>query len=136
MYLLDTNTASYLCKKNHPLHEKVRARTILYPAPEVCITAITEAELRFGLEWKPVAKAVRATVLAFLATVRILPFDSNAAAAYATLRTKLNAKGINLGAFDLLIAAQAYALNATLVSHDEGFARIKANLHVEDWTQA
>ena len=44
-YLLDTNIADYVIKGNVP---NVRERLVKIPMPEVGISAITEAELRFG----------------------------------------------------------------------------------------
>ena len=45
-YMLDTNIASYLIKGNAP-HLENHIRTI--PVEQVCISVITQAELRYGL---------------------------------------------------------------------------------------
>jgi predicted nucleic acid-binding protein len=40
-----------------------------------------------------------------------------------------------MGSLDMMIAAQAVAIAATLLTHDRVFPRIK-QLHLEDWTRS
>jgi len=51
---------------------------------------------------------------------------------YASLRSTLEAAGTPIGANDLLIAAHALALQATLVSADADFLRVPG-LQLENW---
>ena len=123
-YLLDTNTVSYIAKGKSPA---ARARLEALGEEEiVCISSITEAELRYGLAKRPAAHALRAAVEALLFKLRILPWGSKEADAYGGLRAKLEAAGITLSEFDMLIAAHALAVGAVLVTNDKVF------LHVED----
>ena len=65
--------------------------------------------------------------------IRILPFDDAAAEAYGSIRTDLERRGELIGANDLLIAAHALSLGATLVSNNLGEFRRVAGLLVENW---
>jgi tRNA(fMet)-specific endonuclease VapC len=129
-YLLDTNTASYVIKGNIP---SVRVRLLRVPMAEVAISVVTEAELRFGAARRPEAKQLGVAVLEFLLRVESLPWDSEAAAQYATLRADLESAGEPMGNLDMMIAAQALARGLVLVTHDRVFRRVK-RLRIEDWT--
>ncbi len=130
-YLLDTNMASYVIKGNVPV---VRDRLLKVLMSEVGISVVTEAELRFGVARKSAATRLQLAVEEFLLRVEILPWDSQAAEHYATLRTALEDAGAPMGNMDMMIAAQALAAGAVLVTHDRVFHRVK-QLKVEDWTK-
>jgi len=131
-YLLDTNIASYVIKGNVP-HVRDNLRKV--PMPEVGISAVTEAELRFGVARKPGMARLQIAVEEFLIRVEILPWDSEAARHYATLRSFLEDAGSPMGNLDMMIAAQAIAVRAVLITHDRVFQRLK-HLELEDWTKA
>jgi tRNA(fMet)-specific endonuclease VapC len=128
-YLLDTNTASYIIKGNFP---KVRQRLLTVPMSEVGISAVTEAELRYGLERRPEATRLWPAVEEFLVRVEVLAWDSRAAAQYALVRASLERSGTPMGNLDMMIAAQALAAGVVLVTHDQVFRRVKG-LKTEDW---
>ena len=130
-YLLDTNVASYVIKGNFP---RVRARLLRVPMAEVGISVVTEAELRFGVERKPEAVRLKIAVEEFLLRVEVLAWDSEAAKQYALLRASLEHEGKPMGNLDIMIAAQALAEEAVLVTHDRVFRRVKG-LRSVDWTQ-
>jgi tRNA(fMet)-specific endonuclease VapC len=130
-YLLDTNMASYVIKGNIP---RVRERLLKVPMSEVGVSVITEAELRFGVARKPGASRLEAAVEEFLLRVEILPWESAAAKSYAALRSVLERSGDPMGNLDMMIAAQALAAQAVLVTHDRVFHRVK-QLRLEDWTK-
>ena len=123
--------ASYVIKGNFP---RVRERLVRVPMADVGISVITEAELRFGVARKPEAARLAIAVEEFLLRVQILPWDSAAAKSYATLRSSLERLGEPVGNLDLMIAAQAVAAPAILVTHDHVFRRVK-HLKIEDWTK-
>jgi tRNA(fMet)-specific endonuclease VapC len=125
-YLLDTNTLSYIAKGNS-LAARVHLQG-LSGGDVACISSITEAEVRYGLAKRPQAHALRAAVEGLLFKLRILPWGSEEATAYGNLRAKLEAAGTVLSELDLLIAAQAIAAGAVLVTNDKALARIK-DLH-------
>jgi tRNA(fMet)-specific endonuclease VapC len=130
-YLLDTNMASYVIKGNVPA---VRDRLVKVPMSEIGISVVTEAELRFGVARKPAATRLKRAVEEFLIRVEILPWDSEAAQHYAMLRGALEDAGAPMGNMDMMIAAQALAAGAVLITHDRVFHRVK-QLRVEDWTR-
>ena len=130
-YLLDTNTVSYVIKGNFP---RVRERLLKVPMAEVGISVITEAELLFGLARRPGASNLKIAVEEFLLRVEILPWDSETARHYAAVHAALEDGGEPVGNLDLMIAAQALAAEAVLVTHDRVFRRVKG-LKIEDWTK-
>jgi tRNA(fMet)-specific endonuclease VapC len=130
-YLLDTNTASYVIKGNFP---RVREHLLKVPMAEVGISAVTEAELRFGVARKPEAVRLKTAVEEFLLRVEALPWDSEAAQQYAQVRANLERIGEPMGNLDMMIAAHALAAHVVLVTHDHVFRRIK-RLKIEDWTK-
>jgi tRNA(fMet)-specific endonuclease VapC len=130
-YLLDTNTASYVIKGNFP---RVRERLLKVTMAEVGVSAITEAELRFGVARKPEAVKLKTAVGEFLLRVDVLPWDSEAAEQYAEVRAFLERTGKPMGNLDIMIAAHALAAQFVLVTHDHVFHRIK-RLKIEDWTK-
>ncbi len=130
-YLLDTNTASYIIKGNFP---RVRERLLKVPMAEVGISVVTEAELRFGVARLPEATKLKTVVEEFLLRVEVLPWNSEAAQYYARIRATLEKEGEPMGNLDMMIAAQAMAAEAVLVTHDRVFRRVKG-LKVEDWSK-
>lgn len=62
-------------------------------------------------------------------------WDSAAAAAYGTLRARLEARGTPLGNLDTLIAAHALATDSLLITNDTALRRTP-ELRTEDWTAA
>ena len=131
-YLLDTNTASYIIKGTFP---RVRERLLKVPMAEVGISVVTEAELRFGVARLPEATQLKTVVEEFLLRVEVLPWTSEAAQHYARVRAALEREGEPMGNLNMMIAAQALAAEAVLVTHDRVFRRVKG-LKVEDWSKA
>jgi len=132
LYLLDTNTVSYHVAGNPP---QVRSKFESAPAGSTAVSAITEAELRYGVARNPAALRRRASVEFFLSSALVLPWDSVAARIYGQLRADQERKGRPLSVEDLMIAAHALALGLTLVTHDQVFAFVDG-LRTEDWTIA
>jgi tRNA(fMet)-specific endonuclease VapC len=123
-YLRDTNTVSYIAKGNSRA-----ARARLEAAGDgdiVSISAMTEAELRYGLAKRPQAHSLHAAIEALLFKLRILPWGREEAAACGAIRAKLRLAGKALDGMDMLIAAHAMAVGAVLVTNDQAFQ------HVED----
>jgi tRNA(fMet)-specific endonuclease VapC len=131
IYLLDTNTVAYIVSGRS---SAVRLRLAeVAKSATISISTITEAEIRYGIAKKPQATRLRTAVEEFLGKVTILPWDSDSAATYGLLRATLSARGKTLSALDLLIAAQAVAIQATLVTSDLAFAHIGLPVPVIDW---
>jgi len=124
--MLDTNMVSYVVKGRSPA---ARARLLALKDDEVAaISAITEAEIRYGLAKRPEATALKALMEGFLASIQVLPWDRDEADAYGRVRAKLEKNGISLGSMDMMIAAHASASGAVLVTNDKVFSQVE-DLH-------
>lgn len=130
-YLLDTNTVAFHIRESSPaLARRLRA----IPASDAALSVITEMEIRFGLAKNPALK-IRSAVEGFLEGMNILPLTSEATRHYARIRADLEARGTPIGPLDLLIAAHALALKATLITTDLTEFRRVPGLVCEDWTR-
>ena len=127
-YMLDTNIVSYLLKGDARVSEKI----ISVSMSALTISAITEGELLFGLAKRPDAKLLKKIVHEFLIRVDVLPWDSNAAEFYGSLRANLQKKGRILGNLDMLIAAHALSSDMVLITNDQAFRQVEG-LKIEDW---
>lgn len=128
-FMLDTNIASAIIRAPTPgLAERLKAT----PIARLCVSAVTEAELRYGVARKPDAANLHKAVDEFLVRIDILSWDSDAAKSYGILRAELAARGTLIGNMDLLIAAHALAVDAVLVTNDQAFVQVPA-LILEDW---
>jgi tRNA(fMet)-specific endonuclease VapC len=108
------------------------------PAPaRTGIPIIVAAELWTGVEKNRSSHPQQAAKLqAFLSLFTIPEFDLDAARHYAEIRADLEAAGQTIGPLDLLIAAQARSLKATLVTGNaREFKRVKG-LKVQEWRPA
>jgi len=132
LYLLDTNTVSFLVNARSPAVRTHYVETENGGA-RIAISAITEAELLFGLAKRPEATRLRTNFDRFFAAVELLPWDSRVARAYGALRAELSEAGKSLGLMDLLIASHAIAAGARLVTHDKAFLGASPSLQVVDW---
>ncbi len=133
-WLLDTNTCSYVLKRQFGVSERVRARS---PAElEVC--AITLAEAWTGALKSPHAPRILAAWEAFLApyTDRVIPFDELAAREYGSIRAHLERSGTMIGDRDCMIAAIARSRGLTVVTGNVDEFRRVPELAVEDWRTA
>jgi tRNA(fMet)-specific endonuclease VapC len=129
-YLLDTNMVSQLVRR----HPHVVQRVAAVPMSSLCISALTEGELRFGLVRRPEAVNLHRLIGEFLRCVDVLPWDGAVALCYGLLRADLERQGRILGSIDLLIAAHAQTVRAVLVSNDQAFRQVEG-LALEDWTR-
>jgi tRNA(fMet)-specific endonuclease VapC len=126
--MLDTNIVSEMIRNPAgPAAQRARAM-----AESVCVSVIVAAELRYGCARKA-SPQLRHRVEAFLAAVPVLPFDVPADSAYGDIRAALEAAGRPIGSNDLLIAAHASALAATMVTANTGEFRRVPGLNVENW---
>lgn len=130
-YLLDTNTVSLLLRS----HPAVTTRVLEVPMASLCICAITQGELLFGLAKRPSAKALHIAVRELLRRVDILSWDSAVAEHYGSVRARMAAVGKVLAPLDMLIAAHALSESAVLVTNDQAFRQM-TGLKIEDWTVA
>ena len=128
-YLLDTNIISDLIKNPQG---KVAKRIAKVGENSVCTSIVVAAELRYGCAKNGSKKLLKA-VEAILEELVVLPFEVPADASYGAVRAQLEAVGRPIGGDDLLIAAHAHAIDATVVTANTNeFKRIRG-LKVENW---
>jgi|SRR5690349_21775363 tRNA(fMet)-specific endonuclease VapC len=131
-YLLDTNICVLLIRQKSP---QVLTKLTRHPITDIGISAITVAELQYGVQKSSRPAQNQQALDQFLLPLTIIPFDENDAVAYGQIRTNLEAQGLPIGALDTLIAAQAVQSSLILVTNNvREFARV-AGLAIEDWTK-
>lgn len=131
-YMLDTNICIYLMKHQPP---QVRERFAACYVGDVVISAITLAELEFGVACSPEAQARNQAALAsLLEDIQVAPFEAAAARAYGPLRAQHRER--NRNALDKLIAAHAMALQVVLVTNKESDFLAFPGLVVENWVNS
>lgn len=128
-YMLDTNTVSHLLRK----HPAVARRVVAVPISDLCISAITQGELLFGLARRPDATTLHGAVREFLRRVDVLPWDAATSEVYGTVRALTQRAGRVLAPLDLLIGSHALSVDAILVTNDGAFNQLPG-LAIEDWT--
>ncbi len=129
--MLDTDTASYVIRGGSP---RLDQRIAAVPMDDVCISAVTRAELLYGVRLKPGAERLARLVGAFLSRVRAVGWDESAADRFAIIAGDLNLAGQRIGPFDTMIAAHALAIDATLVTNDVAHFSGVSGLSVENWS--
>jgi len=128
-YMLDTNVISELIKNPKGKAAKRIARV---GEDNICTSIIVAAELRYGCAKKGSERLLK-SVEDLLAEIDVLPFESPADVKYGNIRSELENAGKPIGANDLLIAAHAAAVNATIVTANvDEFKRVRG-LKVENW---
>jgi tRNA(fMet)-specific endonuclease VapC len=129
-YMLDTNILIYLIK-HRPVHVLDRFRQ--HDLSDICVSAITVAELEYGVS-KSGSLKNKQVLDGWLQLLHRPAFDDTAASTYGAVRADLESKGTPIGPLDMLIAAHCLALQATLVTNNvREFARVPG-LKIEDWT--
>jgi len=120
--MLDTNMVSYIVKGRS---RAASARLLGLRDEEIAtLSAITVAEIRYGLARRPEATALKALMDGFLASVQVLAWGRDEAETYGHVRAKLEKTGLSLGNMDMMIAAHAIVAGATLVTNDKTFAQV------------
>lgn len=130
LYLLDTNMCIYLMK-NQP--EEVALRFSLCRVGDVVMSAITYAELEYGVTVAANPEQERENLAGLIEDIPVAPFDAQAAQAYGPIRRATrDAKNDHL---DKLIAAHAASLNATVVTNNmRDFAKYPG-VRLENWLE-
>jgi len=131
LYMLDTDTSSYVIRGGYSSVERHLATT---RQSDRCISAMTRAELLYGLKARPESHYLQKTVRRFLEVTCALAWDADAADFHAEIRYQLRTAGTPIGDMDTLIAAHALAADAVLVTNNtRHFEMIKLPLMLENW---
>jgi tRNA(fMet)-specific endonuclease VapC len=131
LHMLDIDTASYIVRSRAA---QVEAKLSAIEPSMLCISAMTRAELLYGLKRLSPDHRLRAGVHQFLKIVRALPWGAEAADLYAEMRNQLAAAGQLIGEIDMMIAAHSLATAAVLVTNTlRHYQRIPVPLILENW---
>ncbi|BBE73891.1 tRNA(fMet)-specific endonuclease VapC [Pleomorphomonas sp. SM30] len=130
-YLLDTNIISHMIR--YPTGTALARFETTDPGTAVT-SIIVAAELRFGYV-KAGSQRLAADVEATLTSVGVLDWTLPCDRIYAEIRGDLHRRGALIGPMDMLIAAHALALDATLVTDNEDEFRRVAGLKIENWVR-
>ena len=129
-YMLDTNVISHIMQGRDA---QLLARLTQLPVGQVVMSSVTLAELEYGLHRKGQPVRLKNALTQVLLRIDVLPWDEPVASCYGELCASLEAQGVNLSDFDMMIAAHAITLDATLVSRDKAFAQVAPRLRLEVW---
>jgi len=127
-YMLDTNICIYLMK-NQP--EQVAKRFAQCLVGDVVMSAITFAELEYGVAVSANRARDRRNLAALAEDILVMPFDSAAASAYGPIREATRER--KKDQLDKLIAAHAVGLDVVLVTNNERDFAAYPGLRVENW---
>ena len=126
--MLDTDIVSFSWRGEG----QVAAKIVAHHPSALCVSAITIAELRFGADKRKSSK-LHAKIDTFVATVEVIPFDEVCARHFGAIASTLAKEGTLIGQTDVMIAATAIAIQATLVTRNvQHFKRVR-ELRVENW---
>ena len=127
-YMLDTDSVSYALRG----HGRVGERILSHRPSELCVSAITVAELRYGAE-KRGSRKLHKLIDKFVADVVPQTIGEDEALRYGKLMAELEVRGTPIGQFDAMLAAHALALKLVLVTNNaKHFDRVRG-LRCENW---
>ncbi|MGI4982751.1 MAG: type II toxin-antitoxin system VapC family toxin [Janthinobacterium lividum] len=127
-FMLDTNMCIYLIK-NQP--EQVARRFAECYVGDVVMSAVTYAELQYGVIISENRARERRNLAALIEDINVVPFDAAAATAYALVREATRER--KKDALDKLIAAHAIALDVVLVTNNERDFVSYPGIRIENW---
>lgn len=134
IYLLDTSAVVALLR-NRPPAVRERLRQTKARGGQIAVSSVALFELWYGVA-RSQQRALNAERLQLFLSgdLAAIDFDAQDASLAGELRRTLEAAGTPIGAYDLLIAAQALRAGATLVTANTvEFARVQ-ELACEDWS--
>ena len=133
LYLLDTDIVSYALKaRSQAVEDRLKA----VPPSQLAVSVVTQAELLYGLKILPDNHQLHSAVRKWLRILPVLAWEQAASEFYAEIRHQLTSTGRPIGELDMMIAAHALALGATLVTNNtRHYERIQAPLVLENWAK-
>jgi tRNA(fMet)-specific endonuclease VapC len=127
-FMLDTNMCIYLIKSQPP---KVAERFAQCVVGDVVMSAITYAELEYGVSVSGDPARERRNLAALVEDIPVVPFDAAAAQAYGPIREATRDR--KKDHLDKLIASHAVALDVVLVTNNERDFAAYPRLKIENW---
>jgi tRNA(fMet)-specific endonuclease VapC len=128
LFMLDTNMCIYLMK-NQP--EQVAKRFAQCYVGDVVMSAITYAELEFGVTVSENSTRERRNLASLVEDIPVVPFDAGAAIAYGPIREATRDR--KKDQLDKLIAAHAVSLGVALVTNNERDFVAYSGLKIDNW---
>jgi tRNA(fMet)-specific endonuclease VapC len=134
-YLLDTNACIALINGS-PIGVRHRFQKAIVAGEQVSVSTVAVFELWYGVEKSKQKEANKSRLQVFLAgPITLMAFEEEDADNAGTIRAALERVGRPIGAYDLLIAAQAVRHKIILVTaNTKEFSRVKG-LAWEDWAK-
>jgi tRNA(fMet)-specific endonuclease VapC len=128
LLMLDTDIASYIVRRRpEPLAQRFEKH-----ADALCVSVITAAELRFGVE-KTKSARLAELVENFLERLSVLDWTNAVSPHYARVRAALERIGRPIGNMDLMIAAHAVSEGATVVTNNVRHFADVPGLKIQEW---
>jgi tRNA(fMet)-specific endonuclease VapC len=127
-YLLNTDSVSFALRGQGGVGARIRACN----PSDLCMSAITLAELRYGADRKG-SRKLHGLIDTFASAIEVVSFDEAAAAEFGRIGSILAERGTPIGEFDVLIAAHAVVLRCTLVTNNVRHFSKVPGLAVENW---
>jgi tRNA(fMet)-specific endonuclease VapC len=127
--MLDTDTVSYALRG----HDRVVAMLLEHAPSELCVSAVTVSELRYGAARRN-SKRLQALIDTFTGAIVVVAFDDFCAHHYGDIAADLEKRGAPIDQLDVMIAAHAMALDITLVTNNAKHFRRVRGLKIENWT--
>jgi tRNA(fMet)-specific endonuclease VapC len=133
-YLLDTNAVIALLKDEPAIFRK-RLRRAVSRGAAIAVSSIVLYELWYGVARSARRRENAERLRVFLSGgIEVSAFDEEDARTAGDLRATLEGAGTPIGPYDLLIAAQALRMGATLVTANVAeFTRVPG-LQWQDWS--
>lgn len=128
LYMLDTNMCIYLMKNQPP---KVARHFAQCFVGDVLMSAITFAELQYGVAVSQSPDKELINLAALIEDIEVAPFDQAAGFAYGPIRTAT--KDSKKDHLDKLIAAHAVALGVVLITNNQKDFVKYPGLVTENW---
>jgi tRNA(fMet)-specific endonuclease VapC len=134
MILLDTNVVIAVLN-DRPAMARRRLRATLEAGEELGLSSVVVFELRYGAQRSDRPDQNHARIDDLLAgPLQVLELTAEDAAEAGAVRAELEARGVPIGPFGVLIAGQARARGIRLVTANlREFERVRG-LEVESWT--
>lgn len=134
IYLLDTNVVLHLVNRSAG-HELIQETLKTFTKTQVGLSVVTAMELWYKSQNKKVGKRATSEVAMLLNAYRILPFKGDAARVAGLMLAMRESGGIKVGTPDVMLAAHAVVLDATVVT-DNTKDFIASGCKLANWRQA
>lgn len=147
IFLLDTDTLIFMARglkrsarrsrRKQALRLVEQCRAAQDVGDSIAVSAITVSELEFGAQHSGEYESEAAAVHKLLVPFDVYDYDAiMCPSQYGRIRQALETSGAAIGAMDLLIAAHALAVSATLVTNNvEHFSRVP-DLRIVNWLKS